>query len=71
MVRWIALDSLYTLSLTSFLALYKCKVSNTQPHLVVHIRSSIEQNERERASDIRLSRSIILQQNQHEGADEK
>ena len=28
-------DPLYTLSLTSFLALYKWKVSNTQPHLVV------------------------------------
>ena len=35
MDRWIALDLLYTLSLTSFLALYKWKFSNTQPHLVV------------------------------------
>ena len=31
----VSLDPLYTLSLTSFLALYKWKVSNTQPHLVV------------------------------------
>ena len=33
--RWIALDPLYTLSLTSILSLYKWKVSKTLPHLVV------------------------------------
>ena len=36
MDRWITLGPLYTLSLTSFLALYKWKFSNTQPHLVVN-----------------------------------
>ena len=35
MDRWIALDPLYTLSLTSFLPLYKRKFLNTQPLLVV------------------------------------
>ena len=35
MDRCIALDRLYTLSLISFLALYKRKFPNTQPHLVV------------------------------------
>ena len=35
MDRWIALNPLYTLSLTSFLALYKWKFSNTQQHLAV------------------------------------
>ena len=35
MDRWIALDPLYTLSLTSFLSLFKWKFSNTQHHLVV------------------------------------
>ena len=33
--RWIAFESLCTLSLTSFLSLYKWKFSNAQHHLVV------------------------------------
>ena len=35
MIRWIALDPLNKLSLTSFLSLHKTKSSNTQQHLVV------------------------------------
>ena len=35
MNRWIALDPLYTLGLTSFLYLYKRQLSNTQQHLEV------------------------------------
>ena len=34
--RWIALDSLYTRSLISFLSLYKWNFSNTRHHLVVN-----------------------------------